>query len=418
MENRFYSAFDFATAEPLPDRAGEYRTPFQINRDRIIHTAAFRRLQGKTQVFLTGEYDFYRTRLTHSLEVSQIGRSICAALKARSPHLTGDFFIDPELVEAACLAHDLGHPPFGHAGERSLHRLMADHGAFEGNGQTLRLLTATIFGGGTRGMNPSRAFLDAVLKYKTLRRETPDAPHHFIYDAQEAHLAFAHGDVAFPPEATPGPARNALKSIECQIMDWADDTAYSLNDIADGVTAGFVTVDRLERWAAGKDLTAAEAAHVAELADAIRRDRVEVRANKKIGDFIASCSLEPATTFLSPLTHRHAFRLVIDPAAREESRLYKRIALELVFLSPQLQHLDFKAYEVLGRLFRALLDNYHAARPLHLLPAAEEARLLSAADGEKPRLVCDFLASLTDAAAARLARRLFDPHAGGIAELL
>src|SRR6185295_855899 len=126
---------------------------------------------GKTQVFLTGEYDFYRTRLTHSLEVSQIGRSICGALQHRSPHLTREFFIDPDLVEATCLAHDLGHPPFGHAGERSLHRLMEQDGGFEGNAQTLRLLTETIFSRGTRGLNPSRALLDAVLKYKQLRRD-------------------------------------------------------------------------------------------------------------------------------------------------------------------------------------------------------------------------------------------------------
>ena len=124
MENTFYNDFDVATPSAERRRDDEYRSGFQISRDRILHTSAFRRLQGKTQVFLTGEYDFYRTRLTHSLEVSQIGRSICAALRSRSPHLGADHFIDPDLVEAACLAHDLGHPPFGHAGERSLHYWM------------------------------------------------------------------------------------------------------------------------------------------------------------------------------------------------------------------------------------------------------------------------------------------------------
>ena len=165
MENTFYNDFDVATPAAERRRDDEYRSGFQISRDRILHTSAFRRLQGKTQVFLTGEYDFYRTRLTHSLEVSQIGRSICAALRSRSPHLGADHFIDPDLVEAACLAHDLGHPPFGHAGERSLHYWMKGQGGFEGNAQTLRLITETIFAHGTRGMNPSRALLDAVLKY-------------------------------------------------------------------------------------------------------------------------------------------------------------------------------------------------------------------------------------------------------------
>lgn len=144
MQNNFYNEFD---TERLSDwKVGEdYRTPFQIDRDRVVHTPAFRRLQSKTQVFLSGEYDFYRTRLTHSLEVAQIGRSICHWLKHRSDLLDDTFFIDPELVEVVCLSHDLGHPPYGHAGERSLNLLMKDYGGFEGNAQTLRLLTETIF---------------------------------------------------------------------------------------------------------------------------------------------------------------------------------------------------------------------------------------------------------------------------------
>src|SRR5215211_3075150 len=111
MVNRFYNAFD---SESLgAGRKTDYRTPFQIDRDRIIHAHAFRKLQSKTQVFLSGEYDFYRTRLTHSMEVAQIGRSICAYLLSRGDPLSGDFQIDPDLVEASCLAHDMGHPPFG-----------------------------------------------------------------------------------------------------------------------------------------------------------------------------------------------------------------------------------------------------------------------------------------------------------------
>jgi len=421
MENTFYSDFDLATPAEERRREDEYRTGFQISRDRILHTSAFRQLQGKTQVFLTGEYDFYRTRLTHSLEVSQIGRSICAALRHRSPHLRADHCIDPDLVEAACLAHDLGHPPFGHAGERSLHRLMDGHGGFEGNAQTLRLLTETIFAHGTRGMNPSRALLDAVLKYKTLHAEVPGAPNHFVYTEQAAHLAFVTGGAPWPADAPPGPDRDALKSVECQIMDWADDTAYSLNDMADGVAAGFITVDRLEQWATRQSLTGEDARHVQELAGAIRRDLVEVRSNRKIGDFIAACSLVPRTGFLSSNTARHALALAVAPEARAESRLYKKIALELVFQSPQLQQLDFKADEVLGRLLSALVENYLGAprRRLRLLPPAMETALETAADqAARRRRLCDFLASLTDASATRLYRRLFEPHFGGLADLL
>ena len=115
MMNQFYQDFDCETASGYP-RPDDYRTPFQVDRDRILHTSAFRRLQSKTQVFLSGEYDFYRTRLTHSLEVAQIGRSICNHLQKESAHLSDAFHIDSDLVEAACLSHGLGHPPFGHSG--------------------------------------------------------------------------------------------------------------------------------------------------------------------------------------------------------------------------------------------------------------------------------------------------------------
>ncbi len=122
MTNRFYNAFDSENYGGL--RKPDYRSVFQMDRDRIIHAHAFRKLQSKTQVFLSGEYEFYRTRLTHSMEVAQIGRSICHFLRSQSGPLSADFHIDSDLVEAVCLAHDLGHPPFGHSGERTLQELM------------------------------------------------------------------------------------------------------------------------------------------------------------------------------------------------------------------------------------------------------------------------------------------------------
>ena len=114
MKNKFYTEFDLERLKPSR-RTNDYRSPFQIDRDRIIHSSEFRRLQGKTQVFLPGEYDFYRTRLTHSIEVAQIGRSICNFLQStQKDFFNEEYFVDPDLVEAICLTHDLGHPPFGH----------------------------------------------------------------------------------------------------------------------------------------------------------------------------------------------------------------------------------------------------------------------------------------------------------------
>ena len=197
MKNTFYNAFDLERFPDTPIAASDYRNAFQIERDRIIFSYPFRRLQSKTQVFQSGEYDFYRTRLTHSIEVAKIGRSICEYLRANSEQLHERFYIDADLTEAVGLAHDLGHPPFGHVGERKLNQLMHPHGGFEGNAQTLRILTELIYErpGSTQGIAPTRALLDGVMKYKALHRECLQTDssgalhypeHHFIYD-QQAH---------------------------------------------------------------------------------------------------------------------------------------------------------------------------------------------------------------------------------------
>jgi len=419
--NRFYHAFDLETLPARPAPQGEYRTAFQIDRDRIIHSSAFRRLQSKTQVFLSGEYDFYRTRLTHSIEVAQIGRSICAWLQEGSAVLDGACFIDPDLVECACLAHDLGHPPFGHTGERTLHRLMQPYGGFEGNAQTLRMLTQTLFSERKQGISPTRALLDAVLKYKTLSAETPQAKNHYLYDDQESVLDFVLGGQAFPVELTPGDERNRFRSIECQIMDWADDTAYSLNDLADGIHAGFITVARLEAWAEKTSLSGDAAAHVTFLLKAIRENRVEGRLNRAIGAYIRGTSLQPTANFLSESTRRHQFRLRIEPEVELQAALNKRISLDLVFRSPQLQQLDHKADVILSRMFEVLRDRYieRTSNPLHLLPADLEADIDRADHvNDRARLICDWIASMTDRFAFRTYRRLFDADFGSITDFV
>lgn len=418
--NRFYSAFDTEKMSPVRPSEGEYRTAFQIDRDRIIHSSAFRRLQNKTQVFLSGEYDFYRTRLTHSIEVAQIGRSICGCLQ-QSELLDEDCFIDPDLVESACLAHDLGHPPFGHTGERTLHELMKPYGGFEGNAQTLRLLTETIFRDGQEGMNPSRALLDGVLKYKTLLAETPEARHHYLYNDQERFLDFTLANNAFPAELTPGKARNSFRSIECQIMDWADDTAYSINDVADGIRAGFISIQTLERWASEQPSSEAVEPHVQFLCKAIREGKVEPRLNRLIGESIRAGKLVPAGTFLSLSTRRHAFALEIDPALSAQTKVNKRIAFDLVFLTPALQQMDHKAGFILTRLFKVLEEQYirPEGKSLHLLTPGVEKQIQAAADErQRARIVCDWIANMTDNFAFRTYRRLFDAQFGSITDLV
>lgn len=432
MHNEFYNAFDLERFPEKTPPEGEYRNAFQIERDRIIFSYPFRRLQSKTQVFQSGEYDFYRTRLTHSIEVAKICRSICEYLRASSDLLNEKFYIDPDLTEAIGLAHDLGHPPFGHIGERRLNELMAPHGGFEGNAQTLRILTELIYQrpGSTEGIAPTRAFLDGVMKYKALQseciKEKDDGfltypENHFIYEDQVACRQVIFDNQIIPPELKSAHALNNFKSIECQVMDWADDTAYSLNDIVDGIHARYIAPGTLTEWANTQELTPAENELVEKLCEVIREERYESYFGWRVGKFVNACSLSPREGFLSERTHRHAFDLNIDPALKAESKLYKKIALDLIFRSPQLQQIEFKGGYILERLFKALCESciHTNGRALQILPRSEQRLLAETPNTEaRYRRLCDYIAGLTDDLAIRTYKRLYDPDFGSIAELL
>jgi dGTPase len=336
-----------------------------------------------------------------------------------------DFHVDPDLVEAVCLAHDLGHPPFGHAGERTLNDLMAVYGGFEGNAQTLRLLTQTIYQG-RRGLNPTRAFLDGVLKYKSLRSQmmpqgggTPE--NHFLYDDQADVLDFVIYGGEFPEDLPPGKPRNGFRSIECQIMDWADDTAYSIHDVVDSIHAGFLDGVKIERWAGNASLSADGAAAVERLLRAIRDGKAEPRMERRIGDFIHAATLTEVDGFLSAVTNRHRFHLVLDPVMREECKTYKALAFECVFLTHQLKQLEFKGERMLTDIHGIFCGQYLGRdRPKFNLLPPDAAELIAAAPDprHKARLLCDYLAGMTDGFAARTYRRLTDPDFGCIVDLV
>lgn len=422
MKNSFYNAFDVERAETEKPN-GDHRTPFQIDRDRILYTSTFRQLQSKTQVFLSGEYDFYRTRLTHSLEVAQIGRSITNWLKASSDIISDEYYIDSDLVEAACLSHDLGHPPFGHAGEQVLNELMAEKGGFEGNAQTLRLLTRRIFAEKGEGMNPTRAFTDSVLKYKSLWSErggkSNPPKNHFLYDDQHEILDWTLGGNDFPMEYPAGDLRDGVKSIECQIMDWADDTAYSLNDLADSARAGFLTSLKIEQWAEEKELSPPQAEAVDSLLRAIKRGTLDAFVGSRIGRFVRATELTEDVNFLSGITSRYRYGLSIDPAVKEACSVYKALSYELVFLQTGLKQLEYKGRKMLIDLWKAFSEAAEEGnKNAFIIPEAERMELQKASEKEHPRLLSDYLASLTDLSARKLYMKLFDPSSGSITDLL
>jgi dGTPase len=412
--NSFYNSFD---VECLHTReADDYRTPFQTDRDRIIYSSAFRRLQAKTQVFLSGEFDFYRTRLTHSLEVAQIGRSICSFLKQTSPFLNEEFFVDPDLVEAVCLTHDLGHSPFGHAGERTLHDLMKEFGGFEGNAQSLQIISETIYPGleSRRGMNPTRSFIDGILKYKTLFNENPEALNHFIYDEQAYLRSFVLGSV----QPSDIPDLNRFRSLECEIMDWADDTAYCLNDLVDSINAGFLRFERVQQWAEMQNLRGDQARHAETVLSAIREGKAESRFSRKIGTFIRSCSLFERTTPLSRSTNRYRFGLQTEPFVRTEADFYKRLSQDLVFDHSQLHQLERKSHVILEGIFRVFSDCYLENGSSRLLPESFDRIIRLKQDPRtRARALCDYIAGMTDGFAIRTYKRLFDPDFGSILDL-
>jgi dGTPase len=300
---------------------------------------------------------------------------------------------------------------------------MRPYGGFEGNAQTLRLITETIYSseGERKGMNPTRAFVDGILKYKTLRGQLENPENHFVYDEQRSFVEFVFGGTPVPEELTPGKKLNSFRSIECQIMDWSDDAAYSLNDLADGIHSGIINGEKIERWASEQSLEEEESRHVEDLIGSIALGRVEKTTAAKIGNFIQASTLHERTNCLSGTTCRYHYCLEIDPAIRKEAELYKKISVDLVFRSPQLHQLEHKGAHLLQNIFDALRENYLEKEnsSTNLLPRDAERSVRAETDShQKMRLLCDHIAGMTDGFAVRTYKRLFDAEFGSLADLV
>jgi dGTPase len=422
MSADFYRAFDrhYLLDATNAKRTPDYRSVFHQDRDRIMFTPAFRRLQAKTQVFQAGEYDFYRTRLTHSLEVANIAKSIAVWLQKSRRAVA----VDLNLLEAICFAHDIGHPPFGHAGERVLNQIMEPYGGFEGNAQTLRILTRTIYSrasGGRGGMSPTRALLDGVLKYKRLHRGRGADTNHFIYDDQAEILHFCFGTTDLSAAGVRN--LNHFHSLECQIMDLADDIAYSCFDIVDGWKARFLAPDRLAAWRdeQGATLGRPQRKYIDELLGMMANNNIQPRMNALIGKLIASISLKPQKNFMTARTNRHAYRVHLRSETRSRIHLHKKICRELIFGSDTLQQIEYKGGHILRRLAGTLFSNYldETTCPARLVPSGVHRAVIAAeSKPARARLLCDYLSGMTDAYAQRGYKRFFDPDYGSISELI
>ena len=377
------------------------RTEFMRDRARVIHSAALRRLAAKTQVAVPWENDFQRTRLSHSLECAQIGRELGESLGA-----------DPDLLETACLSHDMGHPPFGHNGEEALAAVAESCGGFEGNAQSFRLLTRieakTVDSNGKSiGLNLTRASLDAATKYPWPRAENPRK--FGVYD----------DDVEIFNWVRTG-APTGRKCIEAQIMDWSDDCAYSVHDLEDAIFAGQIKVSDFEsdfdtlytemvngyKSDASKDEAAAALSRLQQLScwpkDFDRSHRALARlkdsTSQLIGRFVLAAELETRKIHGDgPLT-RYSANLEIPRKQVIEVDFLKAVAGHYLINAAASQ----ERYEKQQIVIQELVEMLFAAAPSELDPIFTEDWKRATNDEERLRVVVDQIASLTDPGAYAL----------------
>ncbi|MEE1753378.1 deoxyguanosinetriphosphate triphosphohydrolase [Streptomyces sp. SP18CS02] len=399
------------------------RTAFQRDRARVLHSSALRRLAGKTQVVTPGSRSHAwdaspRTRLTHSLECAQVGRELGAALGC-----------DPDLVEAACLSHDMGHPPFGHNGEQALNDFAKDCGGFEGNAQSLRLLTRIEPKRFTHdpatgepvsvGLNLTRAALDAATKYPWPRGAhptDPDSPKFGVYE----------DDVPVFDWIRQGAPENR-KCFEAQVMDWSDDVAYSVHDFEDGLHAGHLDPnlllaepERADIWRVAIGRYVPHDTDPQELADAL--DRLVAQdwwPHGYDGTAVAQARLKDATSQLigrfclaaesaTRLAHgpgrltRYGAELVVPREARNECAVLKAVADRYVMQRAEQEVLRAEQRIVLAELAEALT----ARAPEGLDPQFRALFDGAADDRARKRVIVDQISSLTDASALTLHARL------------
>ena len=440
--NPLYQEKDYDRALKEPE-AKTHASPFRRDYARVIHSASFRRLQGKTQIFPCLESDFFRNRLTHSLEVAQVAKSIALVINARQ----SDICVDTDLVETAALCHDIGHPPFGHNGERALYAKMREYGGFEGNAQTLRLLAKTEKkvrlgevsvqdGRDCRyGLNLTWRTLAALLKYD---REIPayivtrsEVPIKGYYASEKplVNQIKQHVLSGFSQKQLYG---KAFKTIECSIMDLADDIAYSTYDIEDAFKGGFLdplsivnaSDELLEKvkQEAEREGASVSISEVRRILQSIFSGMIDFSASMSE---IYACAKKLAhssylrTQFTSNLVHHclSNIQFELDEACpvlskvslkqtvRHQVEILKNFIYFSIINAPKMNIIRYRGRDIINTLFDILID------------MDEETLLLPEDIGEvfyaypkedrtnRARVICDFISSMTDQYAIELYSR-------------
>ncbi|CAI1772264.1 MULTISPECIES: anti-phage deoxyguanosine triphosphatase [Serratia] len=415
---------------------------YQRDRARVIHSAAFRRLQTKTQVLGLGENDFYRTRLTHSLEVAQIGSAICERLhdKYKADELIKAWIPSLSLIEAIGLSHDIGHPPFGHGGEVALNYSMIDSGGFEGNGQTLRIVSRLAEYSPNHGMDLTRRTLLGLVKYPAPysqvrnynKKETSQTipplnlddwhPPKCYLDDERDLIDWIFKEV---PEndtkmfsrikfSESGHNKTMFKSFDTTIMELADDISYGVHDLEDGIALGLITKSMWESDILPKilDHSINELAkdidfYNKKLFNGSNKERKHA-ISKLVGYFISSIHVEKNDDFETPLLMLKATQ---DNDSKSILKALKDFVMNRVIKTPEVQVLEYKGQQIILRIFEVLRENPNRLLPKNTLYAYENSE-------NKNRVLCDYISGMTDSYATKLYHKLFTPDIGSIFDRL
>jgi dGTPase len=417
------------------------RDEYDRDLSRLIHSSAFRRLQSKTQVLGLGESDFYRTRLTHSMEVAQIGVGILWHLNKLQPELSKDILPTRSLMETICLAHDIGHPPFGHGGEIALNICMLEHGGFEGNGQTLRILSKLDQYMKGYGLNPTRRTLLGILKYpsrysRTMKNDAYPIelkaplwankagsckPPKCYFDVDQNVIDFVLEPLSINDldaftkvfEQDKGKhSKPKYHSIDTSIMELADDISYGVHDLEDGISLGMITrLEWDEFFSSKKNLFDCFSKTYQEVMESIfSRDSSQrkIMIGSLVHFFISNTSIEFVKGFefeCNLLSHNAKMKR----SARELLDGLQDCVVEYMIKNDNVQQLEFKGQKLIVELFEVFNSD-----PKRLLPKSTYAKYKE--QGENIRVICDYVSGMTDDYAVRQFEKLFVPNKGSVFE--
>lgn len=437
--------------ESNPARENDHRSPYQRDRGRILHSAAFRCLQAKTQIHAIGENDFYRTRLTHSLEVAQIGNSLTDQLRlpASYQHLAQKCGVSVEnlqqklkailppksLIESLCFAHDIGHPPFGHGGEVALNYMMHDAGGFEGNAQSFRIVTKLEPYTEKAGMNLTRRTLLGIIKYpailditspqylaRTIKLQT-DPRYVKMREWKPAKGIFRDDLPIFEWLLSPLNAfdrneftrlqserqtaeqhlKTCYKSLDCSIMEIADDIAYAVHDLEDAIVVGVVNSVHWQETL--EKLLHCQSEWIRKYAVKLTQDlfsEYHYQRKNAIGSlvnyFITHVRWKENPQFTEPLLR---YNVELPAEVVEVLKIFTQFVWKFVINDVETQRIEYKGQRILTEMFQIF-----ASDPERLLPRNTVKRWQQAEDRYKKRVICDYIAGMSDAYALRLYQQM------------